>query len=1169
MDRASQMTDESMRLLRRPPTQDQRRAADPGVSAWVSANAGSGKTTVLTDRVIRLLLKGARPAGILCLTFTKAAAANMQNKIFETLGNWVALEDAALRSAIEDMTGAPPSATDLISARRLFARAVETPGGLKVQTIHSFCERLLHQAPFEAGVPAHFEVMEEMDATALLTQAITATMREALNDPQGGLRRALQLVSLEAGEESALKALRSFMTLERKARSAAPTELKFANSGLSGLLDIAPDDTSESIISALRSGSIYRSHWQEIRDWLAGSSKPTEVKNLKLLTDAFRSDGQHIIESYTSVFLTKDRQKKADQSLATKDVKGARPDLFALMDAERDRVFELVDKLSRVQMRDRTEAIRVVAANAFERYRRTKRQQGLMDFGDLIEKTVALLESDAAAWVLYKLDQGIDHILVDEAQDTSPEQWQIVKAIAGDFFSGQGARAEAWRTLFAVGDEKQSIYGFQGARPKEFNDAQAYFQGVIESHNEHAARPHDLRDVKLRTSFRTGPDILAGVDQVFRAPANFAGLDSTNEAPQHNSNRDRDAGLIEVWDGIIGGPQDKPKPDDPVDAAPADSPPKLLAEQIAARIKYWLSSGACFANDGVPIQPGDILILVRSRGPIFESIIRALKQKKLPVAGADRLKVFSNIAVMDLLALGQVCLLPEDDLALACLLKSPLCGLDDAALEEIAAERGSMSLWQSLAEKAPSHPRFAGVHHLLSTWRDMALRLTPLEFYRSILSAGRGRELLVERLGPDAEEAITAFLAMLRGWQAKNPASLALFLAHVAADERDVRRDMDEAHGRIRVMTVHGAKGLEARVVFLADTMHPMESRSEPILLLKPEQPESAVWAPRSKDDPSQAAEMRLADKEDRLAESRRLLYVALTRAKDQLYVVGARGSKNVTHTWHALVLDALKDSVDAKRPFVETKDELTGDTIWRWQDKTLPIARPGALAAAKQAPDLPEWLQAKAPSDLPRPPPLRPSRLIDAAEPPAMEQATLRRKDARLRGEAVHLLLQHLAGRSDPGQLDGARRLLQARFPALDPALRESAILDTMRLMQTPELAPLFCAEGRNEAAIAGEIELAGQRIEVAGRIDRIVILEDAILMMDYKTGRPPAPGAVPDGYVLQLAVYRALLTDLYPGKPIRTAVIWTMAARIDWIPDVNMDAALQHLASQGIKLA
>ncbi len=1139
---------------------EQRKAADPGQSVWVSANAGSGKTTVLTSRVVRLLLNGADPARILCVTFTKAAAANMQNSIFKKLGEWVAMDDATLAAAITDMEGVTPGPARLKVARRLFARAVETPGGLKIQTIHGFCERVLHLFPFEAGVPARFQVMEDVEQAQATQAAMTAMLRAALGDATGTLGQALRTATTGIAEGAFREALEAFMRQRRE--QTAPLETKFANAPLRQALGVDVSDTTENVTRDILNNGLYAGDWQEIADWLGSSGKTRDEDMALLLRTGLDLFGNDQLESYCQVFLNTKGEPRTDKGwFMSADLRKTNTEFVEVMLTERARVHDLVQHRKAVLTAERTEAIILLADAVLERYRAEKRRVGRLDFPDLISKVVTLLTTDTAQWVLFKLDQGLDHVLVDEAQDTSPEQWRIVKALSDDFFTGENARATITRTIFAVGDEKQSIFGFQGARPEEFEKTRRHFAGQIAAFNAEARTAHAFSKIALQTSYRTGPDVLSAVDQVFSIEDNYRGLDSENRKTVHESNRQKAPGLVELWPPIVGEKKEITDPMAPVDAVPVAAPSALLANRIASRIAHWINTDARFADDGKPIGPGDILILVRSRGAIFNTVIKALKKHNVPVAGADRMKLNEQIAVLDLLALGRFVLLTEDDLNLAALLKSPLLGMTEEELLLVANGRGKTSLWVSLQAEAIGNPRYASMADKLVHWLALAGRRDPFGFYSDVLSVDGGRRNLLARLGQDSAEAIDVFMARLRQWQASNPPSLLTFIEMMTASNTDVKRDMEEAHGRVRVMTVHGSKGLEARVVFLADVFNSTKGgRKTPNRVeIEKDSPDTAVWSPRSKDDPPMVTTAKERLQLVALEEHRRLLYVALTRARDRLYIAGCHGSgKPPDDSWQ-LMIDAALQNHDNVR---DVPDETgpAGARQWFVTPRAAPPPFEAEPVADKDS--APTWLFQFAPNDLPRPPPLRPSRLADAAEPLPQREFMTPQTQARQRGQLIHHLLQHVPGVEANRREPVALKLALARFAGMDGTTRQEAIAATLRMLDDPRFAALFGPDAKAEVDIAGKTEIDGQLLDVAGRIDRLSVSPAEVVLVDFKTGRPPRDiSDVSENHLRQLAVYHALLRDIYPDRKVTAAVIWTSLPDIVILSDAQLKAALSSI--------
>ncbi|MFO7310171.1 MAG: UvrD-helicase domain-containing protein, partial [Pseudomonadota bacterium] len=619
--------------LRVPPKTiyDQQRAARPDASAWVSANAGSGKTKVLADRVMRLLLAGTEPSRILCLTFTKAAAANMENRIFAELGKWVRLDDEALAAALEKLEGRRPDRARLARARRLFAHAVETPGGLKIETIHAFCERLLHMFPFEANVPARFTVLDDNESAVLLAEALGAVMTQAALGRDRALGDALTLLAENHADGTIADAVREALNHRAALLAYARTPATFeeAMAGLARALGLAEGETPQTIARAMCEDGIPATEWPAIASVLQ-AGKSTDQKNAERLLKACQATTtEEQLKNYLRLFFTQQGKPASDRTLATSAVPA---DLAERLRAERDRLAALDERMKAAQTVERTRALLTLARAVVSRIEAVKRARGALDFDDLVERTLTLLQRADAAWVLYKLDAGIDHLLIDEAQDTSPAQWAILKRLTEELFAGEGAVGKV-RTLFAVGDPKQSIYGFQGAAPQEFEGSGRYF--------EMRARQARLafEPVELTVSFRSAPAVLSAVDAVFAIEEHYRGLSfaDVTVGTAHESARPDAPGLVEVWE--TERPSDREEPEAwvlPLDELAESAPAIRVAERIARTVERLTTRGD---DTGQRFSPGDILILVRNRGAFFEAVIRALKRRGVAVAGADRLDV--------------------------------------------------------------------------------------------------------------------------------------------------------------------------------------------------------------------------------------------------------------------------------------------------------------------------------------------------------------------------------------------------------------------------------------------------------------------------------------------------------------------------------------------------
>ncbi|MCS6779707.1 MAG: UvrD-helicase domain-containing protein, partial [Geminicoccaceae bacterium] len=860
-------------------------------------------------------------------------------------------------------------------------------------------------------------------------------------------------------------------------------------------------------------------------------------------------------------------KKDEPKEVMSKKLAERHPDLLRALVREQARLLEVRDQERRQLLFAKTEAMLRVASAVLDRYEELKAHRAALDFDDLIEHTRRLLaESGQRAWVLYRLDARIDHVLVDEAQDTSPAQWEIVERLTEEFFAGAGAREER-RTLFVVGDEKQSIYRFQGADLANFRAVRERIRRRAET----AGRP--IATALIDRSFRSVPAVLALVDAVFADPKRREGVAA--EPLHHESDRAGEAGVVELWPLASAPPDERPDepwalPDAPRRVA---EPEQLVAEAIAREVARWIREGALLPASGRPIRPGHVLVLVSRRGTVQERIVRALRRAGVPVAGADRLALARHLAVQDLLALGEVVLLPENDMALACLLKSPLLGLSEDELFALAHDRGPVSLVERLRARAQADGEdgpFRRAYARLEGWIRRADFMPPFELYAWVLGADGGRRRMLERLGPDALDPIEAFLGQALAYEQGHPASLRGFLSWFALGAGELKRDAEKAGDFVRVSTVHGAKGLEAPIVILADAgPHGLPNRGR--ILWGRADPEGGgqdlpFWRPAQTD--AEPFIKRLMKEDERLEaeENRRLLYVALTRAAERLIVTGwhnrttaktaaeGKSSDVLEASWYAAVRAGLDRLPGVERIEAHGLGPAFAGPILRYASGEPEPARSEPSTSAVLAP-LPGWLQQPAPAE-PRPPrPLAPSRVLPEPEPPAGSLAGDDAARRRRFGTLVHRLLELLPALSADLRAAALDRFLARFAPDLEPEDASRLRTTVTNLLERPELAGLFGPEARAEQAIVGLVE----GIAVSGRIDRLVVREDEVLAVDFKTGRPPA--ATPVSYLRQMALYRALLQHRFPGRRVRVGLLWTESATLLWLPEADLDRQLATL--------
>ncbi|MGB3337246.1 MAG: double-strand break repair helicase AddA [Devosia sp.] len=1105
-------------------------ASHPHWSIWVEANAGSGKTFVLTRRVLRLLLAGVRPQAILCLTYTKAAAAEMRSRVATRLAEWATMEEAALARDLREIEGKDFVPGMVTRARTLFARALETPGGLKILTIHAFCESVLHRFPLEARVPFDFSVIEDQERKQMVLAAREAVLADGLRGV--GPADAVETLFALLSDFQIAQAIELALMDGRKLR-AVLADLPSAKANLRQLADVPFPRTGAAIEAEIVARRLVDG---------AGFRRLASIANDALLKKMRGIDPDHPRPAdWKGVFLTADDE--LPKNFPAKAVWTADPGLAQAVADEAERLVTLLTELRSAQLIERSEALLDVVAAIAQRYEARKRARSLLDFDDLVERLGNLFgDSELGPWVQYKLDTAIDHVLVDESQDTNPEQWRVVRAIAEEFFAG-AAGADRRRSLFAVGDQKQSIYSFQGAEPTLFAETGNDF-GLRARQN---ALPFER--LPLHTSFRTLPEILKAVDLVSDQPDIQAALLSA-EKVHHDTARQSTGGSVTLWPPIqqLAGVTDSA--DWPLEPQGGErTAPRQVAERIAGEIAGWIASKRPLANRGVAVKPQDILILVQSRGALFQEIIRALRKRNLPTPGADRLEVSTHIAVLDLLALCDVLLNPADDLQLAALLRSPLFDVSEDELYALAQPRDpGTTLWRALQASVLPGCRLA--YEQLASWRGALDFERPFEFLTAVLYAGGGLRRFHARLGDEADEVFGELLDLaLKHEQGPQP-SLQGFVAELRQTEISIKRDLDETSGGVRVMTVHGAKGLEAPVVILADAASKPQGTqvNRPVYVLDKAPGPLLMHASGSRQHVTGSKAARDAIEANLIKEYWRKLYVAMTRAEDELYVTGALTPKGKTDgTWYQIIEAALRphaerqaDTQDRETALVYPRERVPPQPVTSLVAAAAPAGRPIALDPVPAPPDIPLVSPSRAASHV------APIAALDSLAEQVRDADVARRE-----GIALHALLQHL-GRLDPASRPViAGRALAAMLPDAPDEHGEIAAR-AISILARPDLAPLFGPGSRAEVPFLLDATRDGENIRLAGRIDRLVIDESGVLVVDYKSDAlvPGGPGDVPGNYLTQLGLYALVAGQLFPGRQVRAAILWTRLESLMFLP-------------------
>lgn len=1026
------------------PNHIQNEASNPFVSAWVAASAGSGKTKVLTDRVLRLMLANGTPEKILCLTFTKVAAAEMLQRLNQILKNWATLDDSLLSKEIENLTQETPDAEILKKAKSLFAKVLEVPGGLKMMTIHSFCTSILHRFPLEADVPPCFKILEEISANRLLNKALTGILEDTY------FSKEIEFLASFISQETLLTLLNNI--LKDKANLFS-LHNKYGNK----------DD--------------FINLWK-VKLNIQGFQSESALIQSEFSLDEWPS----LVKKYI----------KADGQIQKK----------YLEDPQAQTVLIMLDKIKSFKLVQINQALFHIVFAILEKYQKLKFKQNALDYDDLIDKTLLLLKTNhQAEWVLYKLDGGIDHILVDEAQDTNPKQWQIIEAITDDFFAGE-TKSEVLRTLFVVGDKKQSIYSFQGARPDEFEKRHQFFQNKIQ------ASQNTFKTIPFNFSFRSTQPILEVVNHVLKYPQAAAGILPPNEEAIHLSKREKDAGMVEIWPLITSKKSEEISPwQIPTKRIYTESPLTQLCKKIAKKIRIMLDTKEELKSKHRPIQAGDFLILLQKRGKMMNELVRALKEQDIPVAGVDRLELTKHIAVCDLLALVRFVLLPSDDLNLACLIKSPLIGLKEEDLYKICVGRKNESVWERMKKYSPDKA------NLLKEIMALADNVPPFEFFEYVLETREGRKKFIARLGNEVQEALDAFLDLTLQFEQEQSPNLQTFLNWMTQQEIIIKRDMDTTQSNfVRIMTVHGSKGLQGNIVFLPDTrgIKPQEKVNINLSWVSPDMP---LWIKDKKTCPLYFSDYFLKLEQQNAYEKHRLLYVALTRASDRLYICGYDGKKNAQEdNWYDLILRALgKESLN--EVFHLESEQLN------------PPFSKESLKIKNDSETLPPWINQPAPVES-TVAVLSPSKMV----PLKLEISPLpveKQKQALERGSLIHALLQYLPN-IPKKNWDKTLNAYLSDEKELGQKLKN--------LIEHSPIKELFGPNSMAEVPVIGRLN----QQQISGQIDRLVIQENTVLIIDYKTNRY-VPKEVPEAYKMQLNIYKDLIKNIFPDKIVKSYLLWT----------------------------
>lgn len=1145
MDKPTQQNPVMADTTLHPLADKQADAVVPEDNIWLSASAGTGKTQVLTARVFRLLLReNVDPEHILCLTFTKAGAAEMAERVHRQLAAWVRMPQKELRQQLFAI-GASNDPPTQERARTLFARVLDARGGgLRIMTIHSFCQALLGSFPEEAGIASSFKPIEERDQKILARQALGEMLLAEEASGQTEITSAIQALSIRMGEEAAEQYLMRCAS-RAEAMEALPEGplLPFVRR----LLGLPIEGDAESWLTERCSDDVInRSAMTSLRDAMAENGGKKEqarqliIRQWLVLSDQERAAALPELHHAWTTKTTGAPHKPTNALLA------AFPDYEDVTAQLMTWSSELLETATLFEYADLLSGALNAGRSFFHRYARAKKLKGVVDFDDMIRMTAKLLgQGDMSHWIRYKLDQRTDHILVDEAQDTNLAQWEIVDALAEEFFAGKGAQDDKLRTLFTVGDFKQAIFGFQGTSPHNYTKAREEFFAKAE------ASEKPFNPLSLDRSFRSTPPILKVVDETLRNIGHDQlGLDEL--VPPHRSHFAGEPGSVSLWRPIAHGAS--VDPDD--EESWIEDEKRLFANKLAFQIKSWLSpeNPLWLAREGRPLEPKDVLILVSKRDELSALIVARLFAENVPVAGIDRIRLNQPLVVQDLLSAIRFVLQPNDDLNLASLLVSPLLGWSQEDLLQ-HGYRGEQHKAQSLWEFLRRHDGLEDAIQPLRDLLNMADFNTPYQFLETILSGEmQGRKKLVARLSQAAIDPLEELLNTTLAFEQDHIPTLQGFLDWFDRGDVDIKRDQAEGGNEVRLMTVHGAKGLQAPLVILANaTFDPANKRQGGFDIPDPLRPDENIEYPAV---PVRKSErVKLLDAYSTIAAARemeehwRLLYVAMTRAEEHLIIAGTLGPKAdgvvPEQSWYGAV----------ERGLMSLNCDWQDNLQWIAERQYIESNIPKSVVSGKERSDgkedeallLPEWVKKPAPEEARPPRPLTPSDLgpDNSTNPPPSDVM----RAAAQRGILLHSLFQRLPDIDPQKRADVADRWLEKQKAVADVEQRHEIIQTALAVLENPAWSALFAPGSLAEAPIAAVV---GEHV-ISGTVDRLRVTDSHIYVVDFKTGRrvPKRIEDAPVAYFRQMSAYVMALEKIFPDRPIKAGLLYSQGPTMLEIPD------------------
>ncbi|MDR2794653.1 MAG: UvrD-helicase domain-containing protein [Holosporaceae bacterium] len=1053
---------------------------DITASLWISASAGTGKTKSLIDRLLALLLNGVAPHKILCLTYTRAAAAEMLGRLGKYLYDLHHMPDNRLKNELENMGF---SEIFFPIAKSLHEKSLNSSEWVQIKTIHSFCLDIIEKFPIETGLLPGVKLCDDHQRQQMLSEVRATVLRDKKNHP------LLELLSDYTNNV--------FGVIEQNIASITKQNWKMGNFPklYADFFEVPPEDLTlnfrELDISLLN--KIFSDQYAKIFGELAeilSTGKSTDIAK----AENFKKSAKNSTTDFLDAIFTQELTVR--DKLCTQDIAKRHPDFPHRLQKIVQQAQEFLEEKKKRVSAKVNAIFFSIAEQVIDGFKSRKQQNHYIDFDDVIAITANLLHN--MEWVLYKTDGGVDHVLIDEAQDTSPAQWEIIKIITDEFFRNYGSS----KTVFVVGDEKQSIYSFQGADFKLFQQMHEYFKKRSESNGQ------KFFDVVLKKSYRSTGNILSFVDDVFCA--HFPNV-------EHESARSADDGLVEVIDLFENDQLEEEKTwkiikssDQPMTAD------KKLSMHVARLINDAIAKGVWVPSRGRSAKAADFLILFRRRDrKIMKSLSDALKEFNIPVTGIDKVLLKEELIVEDLVTLAEFAIFPWDDLACARVMKSPIVGMTEEDLQEACIRRGNAHLWDYLLK----NDIFCDKYLLpqLQKHLDNAFRLSVGDFFMTALTDTL-RERFIARLGSKCLEVLYEFLNVVAEYESKNTASLQSFLEWFMCFEKEIKRESFGNENAVKLMTAHSSKGLQAPFVLLADC-HFSKTKSDGILKTNdglllwdfPKDMDGKIL--RAKRVEQLRQEQSLLD----VDESKRLLYVALTRAEDFLYILGQKdaGNKKLSDAcWYSIVTASV-DKKFTSRARHDHGLRVFGEYVFAPTAYADPAPPSNVIS-------IPFWF-------------------FEKLKEPSVIPTKIEEKSIEIiYGDCVHLLLSE-AHKYSPVVFETFSDHLLSKFELAND-LKNNAKAEVQRLLAMSEYDFIFNKSSLTEVPFFHD----GQE----GRIDKIAFPEpNEIWIIDFKTGS--LKKEIPTNYRKQLLFYKNAVGTMYPNKNIKTAILWTSTAKLAIVPD------------------